>query len=500
MQAADPDWLLAHPRTLLWFLAVLLFLLLALVLLNWRQWRSDQLLSRRRQKLQGPLDPADLALAAGLVSRAQFDQSLEAAAAQADRSRHTLCVLVIKLGLGKDMGGPGDADRVLAQAAQRLRLCAGATATMARLGVDELVLLLPVELSAAGRLAGDCRARLARPFMLAGQEQASLHPAIGIAAYPVHGASSRLVVLAGHAMQAVGRAGGGDFMVFAPQMAVDARERAELLADLRQALALAQFELVYQPKVDARSLQITAAEALIRWHHPQRGLLGPALFIPLAERHGLIAEIGHWVIAQACRQAALWRDQGLPMRVAIKLSGDQLRQGDLVDRLQATLKHHRLQPSCLSCEIAQSLAIEDTQATRRGFERLREAGLHVAIDDFDVGKCSPDRLRQLPVAELKIDAAFVRDVGSSEQARSVVSAAVQLGHDLGLQVVAQGVESTAQRDRLVALGCDGLQGLLFAQAMTAQALSTWALLDASDVAVTAVLRETPRQDSRPVDE
>ena len=503
MQAADPDWLLAQPRTLLGLLATLLFLLLALVLLNWRQWRSGQLLSRRRQKLQGPLDPADLALAAGLVSRDQFDQSLEAAAVQADQSRRTLCVLVVSLDkfeLINDLGDSGDADRVLAQAAQRLRLCAGATVTIARLGVDEFVLLLPGDLSAAGRLAGDCRARLGRPFTVAGQKQTSLQVSIGMAAYPQHGASGRLVVFAGHAMQAVKRAGGDDVMVFAPQLAVDAHERSELVVDLRQALALAQFELVYLPRVEARSLQIIVAEALIHWRHPLRGLVSPALFIPLAERHGLIAEIGHWVIDETCRQAAVWRDQGLHLRVAIKLSGCQMRQDDLVDQLQAALQYHHLLPSLLTCEIAESVVIEDSQATRRCFERLGEVGLQVAIDDFGVGESGLDRLRQLPLAELKIDAGLVRDVHSSEQARSMVSAVVHLGHALGLHVVAQGVETPAQRDRLVALGCDALQGDLFAKPMTALALATWALLDASDAAVTAAWRESPLQHSRPVDE
>lgn len=497
---------LAQSWTWLWLLLTLLLLLLALVLLNWRQGGGAKGLSRQRQGRQGLLDPTDLTLAAGLVSRVQFDQSLEAAVMLADPGRRTVCVLCIKLDnfeLVNEQGSGADADRVLAQAAQRLRLGAGGAATITRLGVAEFVLLLPGDLTAASRLAGDCRARLGRPYTLAEHKELILHASIGIAAYPQHGSSSHVVAFAGHAMQAVQRAGGDDFMVFAPQMAVDARERAELRADLRQALEKSQFELYYQPKVQARSLQITAAGALIRWRHPQRGLLSPSLFMPLAEGHGLIADIGNWAIDAACGQAALWRDQGLSMQVAIKLSGDQMRQHDLVDRLQAALRRHQLQPERLSCEISESVAMDSHAATQHSLERLRDAGLPVSIDEFGLGGSSQDSLRRLPASELKINASLVGDLGDlggKDQAAAVISAAVQLGHVLGLRVVAAGVDTAAQRDRLVALGCDELQGVLIAGPMTAQALSTWALLDASDDASDAVLVDFSTQEPRPVDE
>ena len=265
-------------------------------------------------------------------------------------------------------------------------------------------------------------------------------------------------------------------MVFDPKMAVDQREQAELLADLRQAVARGQLELFWQPKVDARSLQITAAEALLRWHHPRRGMISPSVFIPLAERHGLIGSIGNWVIDDATRQAAVWRGQGLRMRVAINISPDQMRQDDLVDRLQAALARHQLQPGRFTCEITESVAMEDTLVTQRSFERLRRAGLHVSIDDFGVGQASLSYLRRLPAAELKIDASFVHDLGQSEDARSIVDAVVKLAHALGLKVVAEGVETERQRDLLVQLDCDELQGYLFAKPMAAAQLAVWAQL------------------------
>jgi EAL domain-containing protein (putative c-di-GMP-specific phosphodiesterase class I) len=263
-------------------------------------------------------------------------------------------------------------------------------------------------------------------------------------------------------------------MVFEPRMAADTRDQAELLHDLRHAVANGELELYYQPKVRARGLRVTSAEALLRWHHPVRGLVSPGVFIPIAERYGLIRAIGHWVIEEACRQAAEWRDSGLRMRVAINVSATQLRADDFVDRLAAVLKSHRLKPSRFTCEITESVAMEDTQATQRAFERLHRAGLRVSIDDFGVGQASLSYLRRLPAAELKIDASFVRDLEQGAEARSIVEAVVRLAHALKLRVVAEGVETEAQAELLIQLGCDELQGYLFAKPMPARAVMLWA--------------------------
>jgi EAL domain-containing protein (putative c-di-GMP-specific phosphodiesterase class I) len=205
-----------------------------------------------------------------------------------------------------------------------------------------------------------------------------------------------------------------------------------------------------------------------------RGLVSPGVFIPIAERYGLIRAIGHWVIEEACRQAAEWRDSGLRMRVAINISATQLRADDFVDRLAAVLKSHRLKPGRFTCEITESVAMEDTQATQRAFERLRRAGLRVSIDDFGVGQASLSYLRRLPAAELKIDASFVRDLEHGAEARSIVEAVVRLAHALKLRVVAEGVETEAQAELLIQLGCDELQGYLFAKPMPARAVTLWA--------------------------
>jgi EAL domain-containing protein (putative c-di-GMP-specific phosphodiesterase class I) len=215
-------------------------------------------------------------------------------------------------------------------------------------------------------------------------------------------------------------------------------------------------------------------------------MVSPAVFIPLAERYGLIGSIGHWVIDEACRQAAQWRDRGLRMRVAINISGHQLRQDNLVLQLEAALNRHGIPPGRLTCEITESVAMEDTRVTRAAFERLGRAGLHISIDDFGTGHSSLAVLCRLPAAELKIDRAFVTDLATSDKARTIVQTIVQLAGTLKLRVVAEGVETEAQRDQLVALGCDELQGHLFAKPMTAASLAMWA--DTDDDGADAMFR------------
>jgi diguanylate cyclase (GGDEF)-like protein len=415
----------------------------------------------------------------GLLSSGQVGPALDAAVARCDAHGGTLCLLLVNLDnlqAVNDGYGHRQADRLIAEATQRLRQLAGPQTALARMGGVEFLMLVHADLTSACDLAGRVCQALSRPYTVPDRADAAMSCSIGLAAYPAHGARPRLVGHAAAAMRQVKQAGGGDYMVFDPKMAVDLREQAELVADLRQAVARGQLELFWQPKVDARSLQITAAEALLRWHHPRRGMISPAVFIPLAERHGLIGAIGNWVIDDATRQAAAWRGLGLRMRVAINISPYQMRQDDLVDRLQAALARHQLQPGRFTCEITESVAMEDTQVTQRSFERMRRAGLHVSIDDFGVGQASLSYLRRLPAAELKIDASFVQDLGQSEDARSIVNAVVKLAHALGLRVVAEGVETERQRDLLVQLDCDELQGYLFAKPMAAAQLAVWAQL------------------------
>jgi EAL domain-containing protein (putative c-di-GMP-specific phosphodiesterase class I) len=276
-------------------------------------------------------------------------------------------------------------------------------------------------------------------------------------------------------MRSVKRAGGGSHALFDPRVETEQREELKIAQDLRQAIARHELELVYQPKIDAASLQVTAVEALLRWKHAHLGMVSPARFIPIAEKHGLIGAIGNWVLDAALEQAAAWRKAGMRMRVAINVSGYQMRQDNFARLLETGLRAHGLQPNRFTCEITESVAMEDTQVTRRALARLGKLGVHVSIDDFGTGHSSLATLRRLPTQELKIDRAFVVDMVHDADARAIVEAILTMARTLGLRVVAEGVETTKQRDLLVQMGCDELQGYLFAKPMSARAIALWAM-------------------------
>ena len=457
----------------LWAGLTLAALVLAVCALVWLHWGAG-FMSRQARSRRPVAHPV-------LLAREDFEQALQDAAFDCDQSADGLCVLLVNLdNLDAVNQGYGhqQADALIADATDRLLALCGPSTLMTRLGGVDFVVLARMDEAAACTLAARLCLGLTRPlFPVPDRADASMSCSVGLAVYPRHGARQRLVDHASTAMRQVKRAGGSDYMVFDPKTAFDHREHAELVADLRQAVAHGELELYYQPKVDARSLQFTAAEALLRWHHPRRGMISPSVFIPMAERYGLIGVIGNWVIDDAARQAAVWRSVGLRMRVAINISAYQMRQDDLVDRIDAALSRHRLQPGRFTCEITESVAMEDTRVTQRSFERMRQAGLHVSIDDFGVGQASLSYLRRLPAAELKIDASFVQDLDSSADARAIVEAVVSLAHALNLKVVAEGVETEKQRDLLVKMACDEMQGFLFARPMTAKALTALASLD-----------------------
>ncbi len=415
-----------------------------------------------------------------LPNRMHFDHRLEAATRHADAQGGQLALLFIGVDGFKtvnDSFGRRVGDLLLQEMATRLRSAADG-ALVARAGGDEFVLLLgpdagkPEAAGVAQRLLGE----LAQPCEMEGR-QVPMSCSIGVVLYPQDGNTTGAMARAEAAARYAKRSGGATFAFFEPRMLDDAREQIELLRDLRQAVARNQFELYFQPKIDAPSGEITGAEALLRWHHPQRGMVSPAVFIPIAERHGLIGTLGQWVIEEACRQARAWRDQGLRMRVAINLSVHQLRQPDLAERIARALQKHQINPQLLTCEITESVAMEDAEGTMRIFEKLAAVGVNISIDDFGTGYSSLAYLRKLPAGELKIDRSFVLDLETSADARAVVDAVVKLAQALGLKVVAEGVETEAQNQILRSLGCDELQGYLFARPMSAKALALWAMSD-----------------------
>jgi diguanylate cyclase len=414
-----------------------------------------------------------------LPNRHYFDQRFDAAARTAARDHTAMALLFIGLDNFKpinDSFGRHIGDLLLQRTAERLRKGVGERGMLARVGGDEFVLMLhdAADRNAAAAMAQQLLAMIAEPCEIEGRV-AAVTGSVGIVLHGRDGSLTNAMASAEAAARHVKRNGGAAFAFFEPSMLGNAREQIELLRDLREAVARGQLELVYQPKVHAPTGAISGAEALLRWNHPRRGMVSPGVFVPIAERHGLIGTIGEWVIDEACRQARDWRDQGLRMRVAINLSVHQLRRPDLAERIAAALARHQINPDLLTCEITESVAMEDSDATMKVFERLAAVGVHLSIDDFGTGYSSLAYLRKLPVGELKIDRSFVLDLETSADACAVVEAVVKLAHTLGLKVVAEGVETEGQNRILRGFGCDLLQGYLFAKPMAARALSAWAM-------------------------
>jgi len=394
-----------------------------------------------------------------------------------ERAAAKLAVLFVDLDGFKpinDSLGHAAGDEVLKVVAARLRAAARDGDTVARIGGDEFVVLMEEVSSLADGvvLADRLVAAIAQPIDIGGRGVA-IHGSIGVVVHPDHGHRDKLIANADAAMYAAKRAGGNTRALFESHMDAAAVEQLGLQADLRRAIELGQLQLHYQPKVDGETGQIHGVEALLRWSHPVRGNVSPAVFIPIAERFGLINAIGDWVINEACRQMSAWADAGMRMRVAINLSVHQLREDDLVQRIDRALRRNAVDASQLLCEITESVAMEDIKGTQRAFDDLGRIGVFLSIDDFGTGYSSLSYLRQLPARQLKIDRSFVSDLELSADARAIVSAVVRLAHELGLRVVAEGVETAGQRDILVGLGCDELQGFFLARPMSAAALMAW---------------------------
>jgi diguanylate cyclase (GGDEF)-like protein len=367
-----------------------------------------------------------------------------------------------------DSYGHAVGDALLQQIAARLKGVVRDVDTLARIGGDEFVLLLD---DVAGeddvtQVALRILETVSSPYEVDARP-VSLSCSVGAVVYPDHGGRDRIVADADAAMYVAKNAGGNGFALFRQHMHEDVSEQVELRQALREAIDQGQLQLYYQPKLDGRTGQVNGVEALLRWVHPVRGLISPGVFIPIAERFGLINRIGAWVIDEACRQIAWWQARGSKVRVAVNLSSHQLRSASIVDDVRQALERHRVDPGQLACEITESIAMEHSQASKGIIERLSTMGVQVSIDDFGTGYSSLSSLRQMHVSELKIDREFVMDVAKNKDARAIVDAIVRLAHALDLRVVAEGVETSEQRDALIELGCDELQGFFLGRPMPA---------------------------------
>ena len=400
-----------------------------------------------------------------LPNRLLLRDRLENAIRRAVRHGRRFAVLFVDLDGFKainDVYGHAIGDRLLLQIARRLAEAVQSDAddTLARLGGDEFVVLAEIgEPGDAATLAERIMEAVAQPVVL---DRVELHvtTSIGIAIFGPDGTSEReLLANADAAMYSAKDQGRNAYCYFEPSMNQGAHQQLAMIQDMRRAVALEQFSLHYQPKMRAPDGPLEGVEALLRWHHPDSGTVMPDRFIPLAEKTGLIIEIGRWVINEACRQLMEWRAAGHHVpTVSVNLSATQFRSPGLPGKIEDALARYGVPPSSLVLEITESTAMHDPDTSLAILQRLSALGVRISIDDFGTGYSSLLYLKRLPASELKIDRAFVRDLVPGGEDAAIVSAIIALGRTLNLSVIAEGVETESQQRLLTELGCTSLQG------------------------------------------
>ena len=391
----------------------------------------------------------------------------------------SLALLFIDLDHFKDVNdcyGHAVGDRLLQAAARRLERAAPAGALLARNGGDEFVVILPGAGAAQAQAgAAQLLESLAQPFILTANEHRS-SASIGIAIHPEHGVDrEELMRCADIALYEAKGAGRGRWALFKPTLDARLRERSDLLAGLDRALARSEFVVHYQPRLDATSGTVVAAEALVRWQHPERGLMLPGLFIELAETSGLIDALGRVVMASAIAQLDAWRREGLAIgRLSVNVSQHQFESGTLVAHVRELLARHAIAGSNLEIEVTESVLGGDVASIRQQLHELRALGATIAMDDFGTGYSSLSQLRTLPINVMKIDRAFVKDLETASDAVAIARTIVTLARALELKVVAEGIETSAQAALLAEMGCDEFQGFLFSKAVPAAEFAAFA--------------------------
>jgi diguanylate cyclase (GGDEF)-like protein len=404
-----------------------------------------------------------------LLLRDRFDQAV----ADTRRKHSKVAILFLDLDNFKQVNdtlGHNHGDQLLVRVVERLRGCIRETDTISRHGGDEFTVLL-TDLHDHGLIGGIAQniiEAFAKPVEVKGN-MVDVTFSIGISVFPNDGSEfDTLLMKADTAMYQIKENGRNSFRFFTQEMNSDALEQMQLQSQLRSALKNCELLLHYQPQIDIGSGDIVGFEALIRWQHPDLGMISPAKFIPLAERSGLIIPIGAWVLNEACRQAKVWLDNGHRLVMAVNLSALQFRRGNLLETVANALERSGLPSSLLELELTESIMLQDMETVMETLHELKKMGIKQSIDDFGTGYSSLSYLKRLDVDKLKIDQSFVRDMTSDSEDSAIVTAIIQLGHTLQLTVIAEGVETEAQLALLKSYGCDEAQGYLFSRPVPAE--------------------------------
>jgi diguanylate cyclase (GGDEF)-like protein len=399
----------------------------------------------------------------GVANRLLFHERLEAALAEAGPSRQyaVLCLDLDGFKPVNDSFGHPVGDTLLQAVAGRLRHCTRQSDTVCRLGGDEFAILTPIDRpDAAGELALRITNALREPFQL-GKLTVTVGVSVGIAWSQGNGDTpEEFLKRADVALYSAKAGERGSFRFFEPTMHEQLVVRLQLECELREAITRREFELFYQPLIDLQSGEVCAFEALLRWRHPQRGLVSPADFIPIAESSGLIVPLGAWVLMQACADAAGWPDH---ITVAVNLSVAQFKSKSLVAAVQEALEASGVSACRLELEVTESLLLEDDPGTLAALRTLSALGVRFSVDDFGTGHSSLSYLRRFPFTKLKIDRSYIREMSHQSDSLAIVRAILSLGRDLNMVTTAEGVETEAQLSRLREEGCDEVQGFLFSE-------------------------------------
>jgi diguanylate cyclase (GGDEF)-like protein/PAS domain S-box-containing protein len=411
-------------------------------------------------------------------NRMQFQHLLQRAIARARRSNEPLCLLYVDIDHFKEINdtfGHLAGDATLETVAERLTAALPENSVIGRLAGDEFAVVVTGhgprgdDRAAANKLARNVLDRLADPFFVQGHE-VFMTASMGIAFYPQDAPNViDLIRNADAALYSAKKSGGNDFRYYKPAMNEAAVERLMTKSRLKRAFERDELLVHYQPKYNIDTGEVFGAEALVRWELPDRGLILPSDFIPIAEETNLIIEIGEWVLDKVCEDFRLWqRSAASPGRVSVNLSLKQLKQRNFIQRISAIMRGHEVSPTSLELEITETTLMEDPERTVKLLDQLYALGLHLAIDDFGTGYSSLSALQQFPISTLKIDKSFVRDVATNPDDATIISTIVQMGRNLNMDVVAEGVEDEDQLNFLQRLDCTYVQGLLFGDPMSAE--------------------------------